>query len=173
MSEIPDFLQGIDPAMIRDLEQQMDADLSEHNEREVTLLESYRQSYMKRLAIKKKGIDSCLDNPSASGNFMLGFADEVARSHFAYYVDKVFLAPLMINKSEKLVEALDMADISQMRLNKQQVGFERVYNDITELRTIVERILQSDNQKEAAQDIIDMYDRTVREVVNRFIFNKQ
>lgn len=172
MSEVPDFLQGIDPNTVWELEQQMDAGLEEHNEREMTLLESYRQSYMKRLAIKKKEIDVCLDDPSASRNFMLSFADEVARSHFAYYVDRLFVAPATINKSDQLVEALDMADISQMRLNEQQVGFERVYGDITELRTMVERILLSDDQKEAAQDIIDLYDRTVREVVSQFVYKK-
>jgi hypothetical protein len=168
MSEIPDFLKGIDPDTVRDLERQLNDEADYQAEYQMTAIEALRESYMAQLAAKMHAIDAYLHNPGLDKMYWLTMADEVARSHFLYYLDKIFTAPPNINVPVRLAEALDVADDTQTELNKLQKGKSRIYN-MSELRTRIAEIILEDNPEKAKQAITNMYDTDIREVVLQFI----
>lgn len=154
--------------MVRDLDRQMDAEAEHQAEHQMTVIESYRQSYLGVLARKMDAIEACLDVGSFYDVYNLSETDEIARSHFLYYVDQIFTAPPTINRPVRLAEALSMADGTQTKLNYRQTGRQYIY-DMSELRTRIAEIMLEDDTEKAKQDVIDMYDRNIRDIVLRFV----
>lgn len=168
MTEIPNFLEGIDPEMVRDLEQQLQAEWDANLELEAAVLESNRRGYMRVLSHKMAMIDRYFQKKHPGQMMEIAQADEMARTYFLYYLDKVFAGPETGNKQVQLAEALAMADITQESINQEQTG-QPLARDVDEWQARVAEILLEDDEVKAKQDVIDVYDRDIREVILRFL----
>jgi hypothetical protein len=157
MAETPNF--GFDPK---------DVKFIEHLDRlfERLPFESYRISYINTVIARDRAVLDCLSNPDNVYRAMkLSEQNNITFSHFLYYMDALFAVPVeRTNRAHYIVESFTTADISQQRLNNNELIYEPV-----ELRTKIEEVLLADTDEAAKQDIVDMYQRDIHAVVEQFI----
>jgi hypothetical protein len=169
MNEIPDFLRGIDPDMVREMDHRMGVEIDGHFELQMNLFELDRQRYLSRLVDKMNAIDACLHTPDDDTLWQLNRADGLALLDFLYYIDQIFIVPeSVVNRAYYLNEALSMADDAQSELNKHLTGSEYIYG-ADELRTKIANALSQDDQNKAKHDIVEMYCQDIHNPILRFV----
>ena len=171
MSEIPSFLDGIDPESFLDLQEQMQTELESHYAKQNKLFEKDRDIYLSRLVDKMNAIEICLNQRNDDTLFLIKKTNHLASAAFEHYLNRLFAAPPSVNRPYYLSEALRFADDAQSELNIRQNGSKYIFEP-DELGVRIGEILSLDNEQMAKQAIASMYENEISSVVEQFA-NKQ
>ena len=165
MNEIPDFLKGIDPDTVRDLDRLMASAIDSHHN---DLFALNRQEYFARLNTRTTAISTCLANPTFDNKLELLKVDNLALLDFLIYIDRILDSGPSINKPYYLNEAISMADNSQTQLNHRQTGLYYVYEP-GDLRTKIANALSLNTPDETKFILADMYTNDLQEVIVKYV----
>lgn len=173
MSEVPSFggdeLSPDITEYLSELAGEMDRELEQKQQAKV---ESNRASYLNVIANRARAINAYAeDRRNFMKLFTAGTSDEIARSHFLYYMDAILENAVPSDKQEYLVEAFYEADGSQKALNMTETGQPYIYNP-QELQGRIAAILLTENIDDIKREIEDMYDRNICEAVRRYMHGK-
>lgn len=98
--------------------------------------------------------------------------DDIANSHFLYYLKAIMENTEPNEKHMLIVEAFYEADGSQSEFNIIETGQSYIY-DTQELQARVAEILLADDDKKIEQDFVDMYEHNFSGCVQRFISGRE
>lgn len=131
--------------------------------------ETYRIDYLKTIIARSKTVADYVENPDNPYRAIkLCEQNDIARSYFLYYLDKLFATPPeRTDRAHYLFEMFQIADLSQEKINEVELGEKQQYGQ-TALRTTIEEILLGDSEEKVMQDIIDMYDLDIYDAAHRF-----